>query len=105
MWCRNRSDIENVIEQVRCLDTDDKAYVEMLMQQPLIDKEYLRHKYAELERFLLQIFSQDKNTAARRIKYFCAESHERYLREYEERYRRTPELVHKVKDKLRSMLS
>jgi hypothetical protein len=101
VWCKSESDIERVVEEVQFLDTHDDAYVEMLCQCPFNETFYLKKMYEELEQFLYHIFSQEPEQARRRVRYFCAESHERYLREYSERYGKTPEFVHKLKDYLK----
>lgn len=98
--CEDEEDIERVIEQVMYLDTHDDAYIDMLMQQPLITEDYTQKKYKQLEEFLFHIFSQDVDKAFRRVKYFCAEQHESYLREYMKKYNRTPNIVRQIKNKL-----
>ena len=99
--CESEDGIDRVIEQVKYLDTHDDAYMDMLMQQPLVTEDYTIRLYEQLEEFLVKIFSQDPNKAFRRVRYFCAEQHESYLRDYMERYNRTPEIVRKIKNKLR----
>lgn len=84
VWCKStdESDIKATIEQVKYLDTHDEAYLEMLMQCPLLSNDYIVDKYNELEKFLVNIFSQEKEEAYRRVRYFCADYHELYLKEY-----------------------
>ena len=53
--------------------------------------------YDELEKYLADIFSQNVDVAYRRVKYFCAENHERFLREYMTKYEKTPQIIKKLK--------
>ena len=98
VWCHDEKDLDRCVEEVEYLDNHDEAYVEMLMQFPLHNEQYLSMMYSELEKFLVNIFSQDKESAYRRVKHFCANNHENYLREYARRYEKTPELVRKLKE-------
>lgn len=99
--CREPDDIDRVLEQVQYLDTHDDAYIEMLSQCPLRTENQLVELYAELENFLVRIFEQNPEKALRRVRYFAAEQHESYLKEYADQYSRTPEIVRKLKSKLR----
>ena len=98
VWCKStkEEDINAAIEQVKYLDTHDDAYIEMLMESPLLTDDYLVKKYEELEKFLLNIFSQTREDAYRRVRYFCAELHESYLKEYMEKHKRD-KLVERVR--------
>ena len=71
------------------------------MTCPLKDEKYLERKYDELERFLVNVFSQDRDEAIRRVRYFCADNHEKYLREYYLRNEKTPEFIKQIKKKLK----
>lgn len=84
VWCKSTDDkdIQDAIELVKYLDTHDDAYLEMLMQSPLCNDDYIIKKYEDLEHFLVNIFSQETQKAYRRIKYYCASLHESYLRNY-----------------------
>lgn len=84
VWCKSDSDedIKNTIERVKFLDTHDDAYIDMLMQCPLKSADALEKRYEELEKFLLNIFSQNPQAAYRRVRHFCAELHESYLKKY-----------------------
>lgn len=97
VWCRSKEDIDKTLEQVKYLDTHDDAYVEMLMCNPLPSEDYLVQKYEQLEQFLFNIFSQESDEAYRRVRYFCADHHEKYLKEYAARYERTPEFIRKIR--------
>lgn len=101
VWCKDADDLDRMLEQVRFLDTNDDAYIHMLMQCPLQNQMFLRDRYEELEKFLVAIFEQEPEKAYRRVRYFAAEQHESYLREYARRYERTPQFVHKIKGYLR----
>ena len=98
--CNDENDLERVAEQVEFLDTHDDAYVNMLMKCPLHNQSYLVEKYEALEKFLVNIFEQEPKDAYRRVKYFAAESHESYLKEYAKRWEKTPKFVHEIKQRL-----
>ena len=100
VWCKSEKDLNATLEQVKYIDTHDDAYIDMLMKCPLHDRDYLVEKYAALEKFLLNIFSQEKNEALRRVRFFCAENHEKYLKEYYEKNKNTPAFVKALKGKL-----
>ncbi len=99
IWCKDESDIGRVVEEVRRLDSDDDAYIDMLTRHPLPTEDHWEKLYDGVERFLVNIFSQTREEAYRRIRFFCAEQHESYLREYLRRYERTPDLFRKIKNK------
>lgn len=99
IWVKNEADIERTLEKVSYLDSHDDAYIHMLTQCPLHRRTYLEERYEELEKFLVNIFKQEPVKAFRRVRYFCAERHERYLKEYAERYAKTPELIRIIKNK------
>ena len=98
VWCKSSSeeDIKSTIEQVKYLDTHDDAYLEMLMEYPLLYENYLVKKYEALEKFLINIFSQTREEAYRRVRCFCAELHESYLKEYMEKHKKD-KLVERVR--------
>lgn len=101
VWCKDEEDIDRMLEQVQYLDSHDDAYMHMLMECPLNSQMYLKEKYDALEKFLYNIFSQNRQTAERRVKHFAAEQHETYLREYFFRYEKTPKFIRKIKDYLK----
>lgn len=80
--CTSEADLESVIEKVRYLDTNDDAYIQMLMECPLHEPEQLVKRYAELEQWLVNICSRSPKDKLCRIHDFCANNHENYLREY-----------------------
>lgn len=98
VWCKSASDedVRAAIEQVIYLDNHDDAYIKMLMEYPLLSEDYLTKKYEDLESFLVNIFSQEPEKAYRRVRYFCAELHESYLKEYMEKHKRE-KLIDRVK--------
>lgn len=102
VWCKSTSeeDIKETIEKVKYLDTHDDAYIDMLMQYPLPSEDYLVKKYEELEKFLVNIFSQDPKQAYRRVRYFCADLHESYLRDYMEKNKKD-KLIDRVKNAIK----
>ena len=93
VWCKSKDDIDRTLEQIKYLDTHDDAYLEMLMCNPLHSEDYLVKIYEQLESFLVNIFSQERDEAYRRVKYFCAHGHEQCLKEYAKRYERIPGFV------------
>jgi len=97
VWCRSKEQIEQMMERVIFLDTHDDAYIHMLTQCPLYNRNYLVERYKELEQFLVNICKQDSK---RRIRYFCAEQHEGYLKEYARHYERVPKIVRKIRSKI-----
>lgn len=97
VWCKSEADIENVVERITALDKSDDEYIEMLMKCPFDDEKKLVKIYDELEHYLVDIFSQDRECAYRRVKYYCAENHERFLRNYMEKYEKTPKIIKKIK--------
>lgn len=101
VWCKSPDDLENTIERVIYLDKHKDDYINMLMESPLPYEQYVSDIYLKLEQFLLNIFSQSKEDAYRRVKYFCANNHEEYLREYYTRYKNTPDIYRKIKDKIK----
>lgn len=101
VWCKGYDDLDRMLEQVKYIDTHDDAYIHMLTQCPLNNRLELQKRYDELESFLVNIFSQEVEDAYRRVRYFAAEQHERYLRDYAMRYEKTPAFVHKIKGYLK----
>lgn len=99
VWCRSESELEDTLEKVKYLDTHDDEYINMLMKCPLKDENYIVNKYDELEKFLVRIFLQEKDEAIRRVKFFCAENHEKYLKEYYQRNANTPAVIKYIKER------
>ncbi len=97
VWCKSESDVNSAVERIIELDKNDEAYIAMLMECPFDDVNKTVKIYNELDDFLLNIFSQNKESAYRRVKYYCAENHERFLREYMVKYKKTPQLIRKIK--------
>ena len=97
VWCRSETDLDRTFEEVKYLDSNDNAYIEMLMQNPLNDSNYLVDLYDRLEKYLFEIFDQEPKEAIRRVRYYSAESHEKYLKDYSKRYKNTPDFIKKIK--------
>lgn len=93
----DEKDIRETVERVEYLDTHDDSYIEMLMQCPLPSEDYLVKKYEELEKFLVNIFVQEPEKAYRRVRYFCADLHESYLKEYMKKHSKD-NLIDRVKN-------
>lgn len=98
VWCKGFEDLERTLKEVEYIDTHDDAYVHMLMQCPLQEPNFLEKRYEKLEAFMLSIFSQESEQAYRRVRYFAASQHEKYLKEYANRYEKTPKLIHRIKE-------
>lgn len=81
IWCKDISDIDRTVEEIKRIDNDDEAYIRMLSFNPLNDNNYISNMYRELENFLINIFSQDLKKAERRIKYFAAQRYEKEQKE------------------------
>lgn len=101
IWCKGENDLDRVLEQVKYLDTHDDAYVEMLIQCPLKDRHFLEKRYQELEAFLVNIFSQNKEDSYRRVRYYAASQHETYLKSYANQYTRTPKIIRKILERVK----
>ncbi len=98
VWCKSETDVDKTLEEIKYLDTHDDAYIEMLMQSPLNNNEYVSELYNKLEDFLNNIFVQDPDEAIRRIRYFCAENHEKALKEYYKKQQKIPGFIKKLKN-------
>lgn len=96
VWCKNKDDIERVVDIVRELDNDDNAYIEMLMQPKLLYDNQINKLYSDLEDFLLNIFNGDVDSAGRRIKYFRADEYEKHLNKFRIIYNKTPKFIRKL---------
>lgn len=98
IWCKSKSDadIKKTIEQVKYLDNNDDAYIEMLMESPLLSETYLVKRYEELERFLVTIFSQESEDAYRRVRFYCADLHESYLKDYMKKHK-NEKIINRIK--------
>lgn len=80
----NSDDFENIdelMDYVISIDTDDRKYVQMLMEEP-IQNGYTSQKFEELKSFLFNIFDQTPKQAQRRMHCFASERHNQYLQEY-----------------------
>ncbi len=93
--CENEDDIERVLEEVKKYDQNDEEYIKMLMECPFNDRDKLVKLYAELEAFLVNIFSKQKDEAMCRVRYFCAENHEKNLDKRRKSYQRVPKFLRK----------
>ena len=105
IWCKDLGNIDRTIEEIKRLDNDDDAYVEMLTKPILNSSDYLDNMYSDLDRFLYNIFIQDKNEAFRRIKYFAAQRYEESLKTAEKtinknKQKNLSEKLYNIKKKL-----
>lgn len=97
VWCKNESDLDRTLEEVRYLDQNEGAYIEKLMLSPLRDVNLIADLYNNLESFLYNIFDQSPEESIRRVRFFCAERHESFLRDYAKKYKNTPDFIKKIK--------
>ncbi|MCR5041303.1 MAG: hypothetical protein K6C36_04285 [Clostridia bacterium] len=73
--------VKRAVERAAYLDSHDDEYIETLMRFPLAAPDLCVRLYAELEDFLVAVFSQPPQKAFRRVKGFAADRHEELLRE------------------------
>jgi len=60
-------DIDKKIEYIKKIDNDNKLYMEITKEKPIIDNKFIEKiDKKEIIEFLYNIFSQDKNKAYRR---------------------------------------
>ena len=60
-------DIDNKIEYIKKIDQDEKLYISIMKEKPIIDKYFVdKIDNKELKDFFKNIFNQDKNKAYRR---------------------------------------
>ena len=60
-------DIDKKIEYIKKIDNDNKLYMEIMKEKPIIDNKFIEKiDKKEIIEFLYNIFSQDKNKAYRR---------------------------------------
>lgn len=72
--------IEQILDVVKKIDKDDKLYAQYLKEPAFIDNNYPPRKQKELEQFLVNIFSQEYESAFRRNRYYWGERYERKQR-------------------------
>ena len=64
---KGEKDIDKKIEYIKKIDNDDKLYMEIIKEKPIIDDKFIEKiDQDEIKEFLSNIFSQDKNKAYRR---------------------------------------
>ncbi|MBR6785760.1 MAG: hypothetical protein IKM25_05865, partial [Clostridia bacterium] len=97
VWCKNEADLSRTLDEVRYLDNNNEAYIEKLMLSPLNDNDMLADLYQKLETFLFNIFDQSPKESIRRVRYFCADRHERFLKDYAKKHKNTPDFIKKIK--------
>ena len=63
---RGEKDIEKKIEYIKKIDNDDKLYMEIMKENPIIYEKFAKNiDKKEIKEFLYNIFSQNKNKAFR----------------------------------------
>jgi len=85
-------------QRVMQIDQDDELYIEMLCQNRYVVEEYETKMAEDLAQYLYHIFDQDKEEAYRRPRFFRAEHHENYLKEFN---RTQTALPHRILRKLK----
>ena len=64
---RGEKDIDKKIEYIKKIDNDDKLYMEIMKEKPIIDNKFKENiDKKEIKEFLNNIFSQNKNKVYRR---------------------------------------
>ena len=64
---KGEKDIDKKIEYIKKIDNDDKLYMEIMKEKPIIDDKFTEKiEQNEIKEFFSNIFSQDKNKAYRR---------------------------------------
>jgi hypothetical protein len=80
IWVRDKGDIEQAIDRIIDLDTNDDKWLEM-MSRPWGNKDYFKKNLTSscFNNFLYGIFDQDKQKAGRRVGSFWEKGHESML--------------------------
>lgn len=60
------SSIDEMVEYVKKVDNDNDLFLKILTAEPLVNPNYIKERFEELENFLVNIVSQDLNKAIRR---------------------------------------
>ena len=100
IWCENEDDVDATVERVMEIDQNDELYLDMIMKDPLPTHDYVENKYKQLEAFLVNIFSKEPEEAMRRVRYFCADIHEGYLKEYMKKHKNNAGVIDRMKSLL-----
>ena len=73
--------LNDLVDYVISIDSDDQKYVEMIMEPPVRDG-YCTELYQEFKSFLFNIFDQSPEAAQRRMKCFASKMHNDQMQEY-----------------------
>lgn len=65
--CHNYRNIDEIVEVIKELDTNDEKYLDMLCASPLLDDKQLIDVEKQLEEFLFHIFDQEIESCKRRV--------------------------------------
>lgn len=68
---------ERIIEYIKKIDQDDSLYYKMLSSCALANENNIENQRIKLENFLVNIFSQDKEDAYRRNRFYWGQRYER----------------------------
>lgn len=69
--------IRSIVKRIIELDEDDSKYEQVLSTPAFCDEKYVEKKQDEFEKYLVHIFSQNRNTAYRRVRLYWGERYER----------------------------
>lgn len=73
----NRIAIKKIINLVKKIDNDDVLYIKMLQEPAFLDPLYVEKEKQKFSSFLINIFSQEKEKAYRRNRYYWGERYEK----------------------------
>lgn len=73
----NQQAIDEIVDVIKKIDSDDLLYEKYLKTPAFIDSDYSKKKQENFEKFLFNIFEQDKEKAYRRNRYYWGERYER----------------------------
>ena len=65
--CHKYSSLDEIVDVIKDLDTNDNKYLDMLCSSPLLYEHQLSQKLNQLEDFLYHIFDQDLQSCKRRV--------------------------------------
>ena len=85
---RDYNSLEDVIEKIIELDSDDEKYMEMLREPVFVDEKYIEKKIEELEQFVRHIFDQPLEQAYRRCRRYMPAVYEKTMLKHKKLYNR-----------------
>ena len=79
---RKYDSIDEVVEEVKRLDNDKEAYLEMLRQPVFRDDYRISQVRDDFEKYLISIFDQEKEKAFRRNRTYRGKNYELFFKRY-----------------------